>query len=170
MQLKQRVTIPVSQQLVWDSLNDPAVLKACLPGCQEFAPRESGGGSREFDIVVVAKVGPVKATFKGEVALSDVQPPVSYRISGNGKGGVAGFAKGGAEVSLAPADDGKATLMAYTVDASVGGKLAQIGSRLVLGAARKMADDFFANFVRQVAGADTLAVEIETAEPGEDEL
>ena len=170
MQLKQKVTIPVSQQLVWDSLNDPAVLKASLPGCQEFTAREaSQDDSREFDVVVTAKVGPVKATFKGEVTLSHVVPPISYRISGNGKGGVAGFAKGGAEVMLAPAEDDKATVLTYAVDASVGGRLAQLGSRLVLGAARKMADDFFANFVRLVSGDDTLAPKVESQRESSEE-
>ncbi len=159
MELNQRVQIPVAQDVVWDNLNDPEVLKASLPGCQEFVPK----GENEFDIVVVAKVGPVKATFKGEVALSDVNPPDSYNISGNGKGGVAGFAKGGAEVALAP-DEGGGTIMTYVVKATVGGKLAQIGSRLVSGAARKMADDFFGNFVRLVSGDENLEVKIETIE------
>ena len=173
MELKQSITIPVSQQQVWDNLNDPAVLKACLPGCEEFSSRqdESNGnpGQQDYDIVMLAKVGPVKARFKGELALSDVEPPTSYRIAGSGKGGVAGFAKGGAMVHLAPADDGNATLMTYTVEASVGGKLAQLGSRLVMGAARKMANDFFVNFVRHVSGDDNLAPLIETAEPTKDD-
>lgn len=163
MELSQKVRIPAPQEIVWENLNDPAMLKECLPGCQEFAAR----AENEFDVVVVAKVGPVKATFKGEVILSDVAPPSSYRIAGNGKGGVAGFAKGQADVSLVPTDDGNGTVMTYTVKAAVGGKLAQVGSRLVSGAARKMADSFFAGFVRQVVGGEDgkeIEVQIETIE------
>ena len=158
MELAQRVRIPVEQSLVWNALNDPAVLKECLPGCQSFDP----SGENSFDVVLIAKVGPVKATFKGEVTLSDVKPPESYRISGSGKGGVAGFAKGGAEVHLESIDDSAVTLMSYQVTASVGGKLAQIGSRLVTGAARKMANDFFTGFVRSLSGDPLMEVEIET--------
>ena len=161
MELSQRVRIPVATEQVWLSLNDPVVLQKCLPGCQLFA----ASGDNQFDVAVQARVGPVKATFKGEVALSDMQPPTSYRITGVGKGGVAGFAKGGASVSLEPSEDGQATLMSYQVSASVGGKLAQIGSRLVTGAARKLADDFFANFVRHLSGDEKMGVEIETLEP-----
>jgi carbon monoxide dehydrogenase subunit G len=116
----------------------------------------------DFEVALVAKVGPVKAKFKGEVSLSDINPPTSYKISGMGKGGVAGFAKGSAEVNLQP--DAGSTLMTYQVTASVGGKLAQIGSRLVTGAARKMADDFFAGFVRHLSGDENLEVQVETLE------
>jgi carbon monoxide dehydrogenase subunit G len=144
--------------MVWNALNDPAVLKDCLPGCQSFDP----SGENSFEVVLIAKVGPVKATFKGEVTLSEVKPPESYRISGSGKGGVAGFAKGGAEVHLESVDDSAVTLMSYQVTASVGGKLAQIGSRLVTGAARKMANDFFTGFVRYLSGDPLMVVEIET--------
>ncbi len=159
MELSQRVKIPVTQDLVWQALNDPVVLKQCLPGCEVF----SASGEHQFEVALQAKVGPVKAKFKGEVELSDVNPPNSYRISGSGKGGVAGFAKGAAEVALSP-DGDSGTLMSYKVSASVGGKLAQIGSRLVTGAARKMADDFFTGFVRQLSGDENMAVEIETLE------
>ncbi len=158
MELAQRVRIPVKQRLVWNALNDPAVLKECLPGCQLFDP----SGENSFEVVLMAKVGPVKATFKGEVTLSDVNPPESYRISGSGKGGVAGFAKGGAEVHLESVDDSGVTLMSYQVTVSVGGKLAQVGSRLVTGAAKKMANDFFTGFVRSVSGDPLMEVEIET--------
>jgi carbon monoxide dehydrogenase subunit G len=144
--------------MVWNALNDPAVLKECLPGCQSFDP----SGENTFDVVLIAKVGPVKATFKGEVTLSDVKPPESYRISGSGKGGVAGFAKGGAEVHLESVEGSAITMMSYQVTASVGGKLAQIGSRLVTGAARKMANDFFTGFVRYLSGDPLMVVEIET--------
>ena len=158
MELAQRVRIPVEQSIVWNALNNPAVLKDCLPGCQSFDP----SGENSFEVVLIAKVGPVKATFKGDVTLSDVKPPESYRISGSGKGGVAGFAKGSAEVHLESIDDSAVTLMSYQVTASVGGKLAQIGSRLVTGAARKMANDFFTNFVRSLSGDPLMEVEIET--------
>jgi len=144
--------------MVWNALNDPVVLKDCLPGCQSFDP----SGENSFEVVMIAKVGPVKATFKGEVTLSDVKPPESYRISGSGKGGVAGFAKGGAEVHLESIEDSAVTLMSYQVTASVGGKLAQIGSRLVTGAARKMANDFFTGFVRSLTGDPLMEVDIET--------
>lgn len=147
MELSQRVEIPVEIGLVWESLNNPVILKQCLKGCQAFEPVAEG----EYSVVLVAKVGPVKATFKGEVKISDVNPPYSYTLSGAGKGGVAGFAKGWAIVNLAATgDDSSATLMTYSVKANVGGKIAQLGTRLVNGAARKMADDFFTNFVRLV--------------------
>lgn len=164
MELSQRVWIPVRQALVWQALNDPEVLKQCLPGCESFDAVADPVGDTEFEVVLIAKVGPVKAKFKGEVILTDVQAPVSYQISGVGKGGVAGFAKGAAEVSLKSSDDGESTLMSYQVTASVGGKLAQIGSRLVTGAARKMAADFFTGFVRLLSGDENMTVEIETLE------
>lgn len=134
------------------------MLKASLPGCEAFDLTSEN----EFTVILLAKVGPVKARFTGEVSLSDVNPPNAYKISGAGKGGVAGFAKGGAEVALEPIDDGSATQMTYKVTASVGGKLAQIGSRLVSGAAKKMADDFFSGFVRALSGDESMEVEIET--------
>ncbi|MCB1693970.1 MAG: carbon monoxide dehydrogenase subunit G [Pseudomonadales bacterium] len=148
MELAQKVEIPLPPEAVWDALNDPEVLKQCLPGCEEFSPVEEN----KFHILIQAKVGPVKAKFNGEVELSNITPPTSYTLSGAGKGGVAGFAKGSANVQLSPATvngtDG--TEMTYEVNAAVGGKLAQIGSRLVNGAAKKMAAEFFTNFVRVV--------------------
>jgi carbon monoxide dehydrogenase subunit G len=136
--------LPASQQTVWEKLNDPAVLKACIPGCQELERTGDNG----FKAVATIKIGPVKATFKGNVTLSDLDPPNGYKISGQGEGGVAGFAKGGATVKLAPKDGG--TLLTYNVEAQIGGKLAQLGQRLVNGAAKKVADDFFGNFVKAV--------------------
>jgi uncharacterized protein len=136
--------LPASQQAVWEKLNDPAVLKACIPGCQEL----NKTGDNGFQAVATIKIGPVKATFKGAVTLSDIDPPNGYKISGQGEGGVAGFAKGGAVVKLAPKDGG--TLLTYNVEAQIGGKLAQLGQRLVNGAAKKVADDFFQNFVKAV--------------------
>jgi carbon monoxide dehydrogenase subunit G len=136
--------LPASQQAVWEKLNDPAVLKACIPGCQEL----NRTGDNGFQAVATIKIGPVKATFKGAVTLSDIDPPNGYKISGQGEGGVAGFAKGGAVVKLAPKDGG--TLLTYNVEAQIGGKLAQLGQRLINGAAKKVADDFFQNFVKAV--------------------
>src|ERR1700733_2174131 len=121
-----------------------AVLKACIPGCQEL----NKTGDNGFQAVATIKIGPVKATFKGAVTLSDIDPPNGYKISGQGEGGVAGFAKGGATVKLTPKDGG--TLLTYDVEAQIGGKLAQLGQRLVNGAAKKVADDFFANFAKAV--------------------
>jgi hypothetical protein len=132
---------------VWEKLNDPAVLKACIPGCQELEKTGDNG----FKATATIKIGPVKATFKGAVTLSDLDPPNGYKISGQGEGGVAGFAKGGAVVKLAPKDGG--TLLTYNVEAQIGGKLAQLGQRLVNGAAKKVADDFFQNFVKAVGTA-----------------
>ena len=137
--------LPASQQAVWEKLNDPAVLKACIPGCQEL----NKTGDNGFQAVATIKIGPVKATFKGAVTLSDIDPPNGYKISGQGEGGVAGFAKGGAVVKLTPKDGG--TLLTYNVEAQIGGKLAQLGQRLVNGAAKKVADDFFQNFVAAVS-------------------
>ena len=162
MELHQRVVIPVGRERVWECLNDPAVLQACLPGCTAFIETSPG----VFDMALEAKVGPVKASFNGQVSLSEVKAPESYTISGEGKGGVAGFAKGAAQVAL-EAVDAATTSMTYAVSATVGGKLAQIGSRLVAGAARKMADDFFREFVRHITGDPEREVTIETVESAE---
>lgn len=159
MELSQRVQIPLPAEAVWAALNDPEILKQCLPGCEEF----TATADNQYQIVLKAKVGPVKATFNGEVTLGNLNPPHSYTLSGAGKGGVAGFAKGSASVRLDPAPgDESSTLMTYQVNAAVGGKLAQVGSRLVNGAARKMASDFFSNFVRVVCGDENLEVQMET--------
>jgi len=159
--LSQKVSIPLPPEDVWQSLNDPDILKQCLPGCEEFTPAEE---PHKFLIVLKTKVGPVKATFNGEVELSEMNPPHSYVLSGGGKGGVAGFAKGSASVRLDPVEvDGlPGTSMTYEVNAAVGGKLAQIGSRLVGGTARKMASEFFTNFVRVVTHDPEREVELET--------
>lgn len=145
MVMDGEVQLPASREVVWAKLNDAEVLKACIPGC-EFLEKLS---DTEFQAVAVAKIGPVKAKFKGKIRLSDLDPPNGYRISGEGDGGVAGFAKGGATVALAPKDSG--TQLSYHVDAQIGGKLAQLGQRLVNGAAKKMADQFFQNFVAAVS-------------------
>jgi carbon monoxide dehydrogenase subunit G len=140
MEMKGEQLVPASQQATWDALNDPQVLKACVPGCESITP----SGDNTYDVLMVARVGPVSAKFKGKLTLSDIVPPQSYSISFEGQGGAAGFAKGGAKVNLVSEND--QTKLAYDVKANVGGKLAQIGSRLVDAAAKKVADDFFKNF------------------------
>lgn len=160
MQMSGEYRIPAPRQAVWDALNDPEVLKQCVPGCEEMVRN----GENAFDAKVVAKVGPVRAKFGGTVTLSDIDPPNGYTISGQGQGGAAGFAKGGATVKLA--EDGEGTILSYTVDASVGGKLAQIGSRLIDATAKKMANDFFSRFA-EVVGGPAAAEEGAAALPGE---
>jgi carbon monoxide dehydrogenase subunit G len=145
MTMTGEVELAAPRQTVWEKLNDPEVLKACIPGCQELEKT----GDTEFRAVARNKIGPVSATFKGTVTLSDLDPPNGYRISGQGDGGVAGFAKGGATVALS--DKGGGTLLTYTVEAQIGGKLAQLGQRLVNGAAKKLADEFFERFAANVA-------------------
>jgi uncharacterized protein len=137
--------IPAPQQQTWDALNDPEMLKQCVPGCESIEPL----GDNQYQVLMVARVGPVSAKFKGKLSLSDIQPPNSYAIAFEGQGGAAGFAKGGARVRLSP--EGGSTRLSYEAKANVGGKLAQIGSRLVDAAARKVADDFFRNFNEKVA-------------------
>jgi len=153
--------IAASRQTVWEALNDAEILRQCIPGADEVIKVSD----TEFAATVTAKVGPVKAKFKGNVTLSDLDPPNGYTISGEGKAGPAGFGKGEAKVSLT--EDGNATLMTYAVTATVGGKLAQLGSRLIDGVARKMAGDFFAAFNALVstdqAGADTPQAAAEPA-------
>ena len=144
MTMTGEVQLPASREAVWAKLNDPDVLKACIPGCEELEKTDENG----FRATAKMKVGPVSARFKGKVTLSDLDPPNGYKISGEGEGGVAGFAKGGATVKLTPKDGG--TLLAYDVDAQIGGKHAQLGQRLVNGAAKKVADDFFASFAKAV--------------------
>jgi carbon monoxide dehydrogenase subunit G len=146
MTMTGEVQLPAPRADVWAKLNDPAVLKACIPGCETLDVI----GENEFQAVAMNKIGPVKARFKGKVKLTDIDPPNGYKISGEGDGGVAGFAKGGASVSLSDKDGG--TLLTYNVDAQIGGKLAQLGQRLVNGAAKKLADQFFANFTKAVGG------------------
>lgn len=140
---------------VWLGLNDPEVLSRCIDGCLSMAKTSD----EQFDASVKARIGPVSATFQAQLVLSEIQPPSSYVLTANVKGGAAGFGKGTAQVSLD--EDGAATLLRYSVNANVGGKLAQIGSRLIDSAARKMADDFFAEFGREISGEepeDTMPV------------
>lgn len=164
MELKGEYRIAAPREAVWAGLNDPEVLKASIPGCDEIEKVSE----TEMNAKVTAKVGPVKAKFGGSVTLSDLNPPESYVITGEGKGGAAGFAKGSARVELEA--DGDATILRYTVQANVGGKLAQIGARLIEGTARKMADDFFSRFAEQVAGSQAAAapmVEPQVAAPAD---
>jgi carbon monoxide dehydrogenase subunit G len=145
MEMSGEQLIPASQQDVWNALNDIEVLKACVPGCESIEPI----GENTYQVLMVARVGPVSAKFKGKLTLSDINPPDSYSIAFEGQGGPAGFAKGSAKVRLS--SENGATKLAYDVKANVGGKLAQIGSRLVDAAARKVADDFFRNFSEKLS-------------------
>jgi hypothetical protein len=145
MEMTGEQLIPASQQQTWDALNDPDMLRQCVPGCESIEP----AGDNQYQVLMVARVGPVSAKFKGKLTLSDVQPPNSYSIAFEGQGGAAGFAKGGAQVRLSPEADG--TRLSYEAKANVGGKLAQIGSRLVDAAAKKVADEFFRNFNQKMA-------------------
>jgi carbon monoxide dehydrogenase subunit G len=153
MDLTGEYRIPAPRETVWAALNNAEILKACIPGCEELTKTSD----TELVAKVVAKIGPVKAAFGGKVTLSDLDPPNGYTISGEGQGGAAGFAKGGAKVRLEPADGGTATVLHYAADAQIGGKLAQIGSRLVEGTAKKLADEFFAAFAVQAAGSAPAA-------------
>ncbi len=159
MEMTGEQTIPAAQGAVWRGLNDPDVLKSCISGCESI---EKLAGA-EYAIVTTAAIGPVKARFRGKLLLADLDPPNSYSLSFDGQGGAAGFAKGSAKVSLAT--EGAGTRLSYTVKAQVGGKLAQIGSRLIDGVAKKLADDFFAAFNRKMAGPAPMAAPAETA-PG----
>ena len=148
MEMRSTRIVNAPPEKVWEALNDPAILKECIPGC-ETLERVSDS---EWRAVVAAKVGPVSARFTGRMLLADLDPPNGYTLKFEGQGGAAGFANGEAKVALTPAELGK-TALAYTAKAQVGGKLAQIGSRLIDGAAAKMADDFFARFVERMAPA-----------------
>ena len=141
MQMNDSQRIPASKQKVWEALNNPDILKQCIPGCQSLEM----SASNEMTATVVLRVGPVKATFGGKVTLSDLDPPSSYRISGEGNGGIAGFAKGGALVTLSE-EDPQTTILSYQVDAQIGGKLAQLGGRLIDSTAKKLAGQFFTSF------------------------
>lgn len=149
------------REAVWQALNDPEVLRQCIPGCETIEKLSDTA----FQAVATAKVGPVKAKFKGKVELTDMDPPNGYTISGEGTGGAAGFAKGGAKVVLEDLGGGR-TRLDYDVDATVGGKLAQIGQRLVDGAAKKIADDFFTRFAA-IVGGPAEAAPAEAAAPSE---
>ena len=153
MEMTGEQRIEASRQAVWEALNDADILRQCIPGADEVTKVSE----TEFAALITVKVGPVKAKFKGNVTLSDLDPPNGYTISGEGKAGPAGFGKGEAKVSLA--EDGDRTLLTYTVKATVGGKLAQLGSRLIDGVARKMAGDFFTVF-NEVVSAQQIAADV----------
>lgn len=156
MEMTQSQRLPVPQAQAWAALNDTELLKRCIPGCESMEP----DGDNAWLVALTAAIGPVKARFRGRMALQDIQAPDSYTIAFDGQGGAAGFGKGTANVKLEP--DGDETVLSYAVHAQVGGKIAQIGSRLVDGAARKMADSFFAAFrqaLTEPAGKDEQADE-----------
>jgi uncharacterized protein len=154
MELTDSYTLPVSQQRAWEALNDTEILRASIPGCESI----EADGENTYAVAMSASVGPVKARFKGRMQLTDIDAPRAYTIEFEGQGGAAGFGKGNARVSLEP-DGDDATRLSYTATAQVGGKLAQIGSRLVDGAARKIAGEFFKRFSAQFAGPTEGAAE-----------
>ena len=145
MQMNDSQLVPASRAKVFAALNDPAMLQKCIPGCQKLEVT----APNEMTATVVIKVGPVKASFAGKVNLSDIDPPNGYRISGEGSGGVAGFAKGGATVTLTE-EGPESTRLSYAVDAQIGGKLAQLGSRLIDSTAKKLAGEFFEKFAAEL--------------------
>ncbi len=153
MEMTGEQFIPALQAEVWRGLNDPEVLKACISGCESIEKL----ADTEYTVVTTVAIGPVKARFRGKLVLADLDPPNSYSLSFDGQGGAAGFGKGSAKVSLATEAAG--TRLSYTVKAQVGGKLAQIGSRLIDGVAKKMADDFFSAFNQKITGPAAAAPE-----------
>jgi carbon monoxide dehydrogenase subunit G len=155
MKLSGEHHIPVSRQTVWDALNDAEMLQACLPGCEELEKVSD----TEMTAKITTKIGPVKATFTGTVTLSDLDPPNGYTLNGEGQGGAAGFASGSAHVTLIEQDGG--TLLQYEVEARVGGKLAQIGSRLIDSVTKKLAGQFFGTFVEKLSAAEAESAEAE---------
>jgi uncharacterized protein len=152
MDMTNSVTLPSSQAGVWEALNDPEILKQCIKGCETIEKT----GENEYKVAMTVAIGPVKAKFKGNLRLTDIDPPNAYTLQFDGQGGVAGFGKGSAKVTLTP--EGTGTRLAYTVNAQIGGKIAQLGSRLIDGASKKMADDFFDAFKTAIAPAEAGAV------------
>jgi uncharacterized protein len=146
MELTETHTLPVPQQRAWEALNDTSILKACIPGCDSI----DADGDNAYSVGMTAAVGPVKARFKGRMELTQIDAPHTYTIVFEGQGGAAGFSKGSAKVNLEPGDEADTTKLTYNANAQVGGKLAQIGSRLVDGAARKIAAEFFKRFSAQL--------------------
>lgn len=158
MEMSGEYRIPASREKVWAALNDVEILKACIPGCESLDKTSEN----EMTAKVRMRVGPVSAAFSGKVTLSDIDPPNGYRISGEGQGGAAGFAKGGATVALK--EDGSDTVLTYKADAQVGGKIAQVGARLIDGTAKKLADEFFGKFSEVVgAAAQPVAADVPVA-------
>ncbi len=159
MEFSGEYRIPASQQRVWDALNDPAVLQACIAGCKQLEKISD----TEFTAIVAAKVGPVSATFRGSVNLSEIDPPHGYTLTGQGQGGAAGFAKMRARVALHT--DQSDTVLQYTANAEIGGKLASVGSRLVQTVAKKNADDFFSAFSRHLGGSGLQEAVVDAVVP-----
>jgi len=147
MTMSGTIELAASRETVWNKLNDPDTLKSCIPGCEELNLLSD----HEFEAIAVNRIGPVKAKFKGRVTLSDIAPLEGYRISGTGDGGIAGFAKGAASVRLT--DNGENTLLSYEVETQIGGKMAQLGQRLIDGVAKTLADQFFERFSEAVKQA-----------------
>lgn len=152
--------IPAPRQKVWDALNDTDTLRSCIPGCESLERLSDTA----MKATAAIKIGPISARFTGNIALSDMDPPNSYRISGEGQGGVAGFAKGGANVRLS--DDGPFTVLSYDVKAQVGGKIAQLGARLIDATSKQMADLFFDRFTSEVSGPQEIAADGPIIAPG----
>jgi len=151
MDMNDSQRIEATREVVWAALNDTDVLKACIPGCEAIEKTSEN----EMEAKVVLKIGPVKASFSGKVTLSNIDPPNGYTISGEGQGGVAGHARGGADVRLEA--DGEATILHYTVKAEVGGKIAQLGSRLIDSTSKKLAGEFFEKFAEVVGPQPEVA-------------
>jgi len=161
MEMKGSRVVPADVATTWRALNDPEVLRECIPGCESI-DRVS---DTEYRVLMTARVGPVSAKFSGRLTLADIAAPRSYTLKFEGQGGAAGFANGSAKVELSPVEGG--TRIDYAVNAQVGGKLAQIGSRLIDGAAAKVADDFFARFVARAGGSPPATAEAAAAPPPE---
>lgn len=161
MEMQGSRHLAVTQQQAWEALNDPQVLKTCIPGCD----RVEATGENQYAIGMAVKVGPVAARFAGKIQLLDVLPPASYRLVFEGQGGAAGFGKGSAQVNLAPPAEGTGCELAYTAQAQVGGKIAQVGQRLVDGVARSMAEDFFRRFDEEMQRRYPEAYAAEAAVP-----
>jgi carbon monoxide dehydrogenase subunit G len=160
MDLSETHILPVPQHIAWEALNDTDILKACIPGCESM----EADGENAYNVAMTAAVGPVKAKFKGRMNLVDIDAPHTYTIVFEGQGGAAGFGKGQAKVTLQPGEEADTTQLAYTANAQVGGKLAQIGSRLVDGAARKIAAEFFKRFGEQLTKGDEPSESVEGEE------
>ena len=165
MDMQGSRALAITQQQAWDALNNPAGLKTCIPGCDKV----ESTGPNQYAVGVAVKIGPVAAKFSGKITLSDINPPNSYTITFDGQGGAAGFGKGNSQVSLAPSQEGSGCVLSYTVHASVGGKIAQLGQRLIDGVAKSMAEDFFKRFddemQRQHPEAYAAAAKVEAASP-----
>ena len=157
MEMQGSRALAITQQQAWDALNNPEVLKTCIPGCDKVEP----SGDNQYAVGVAVKIGPVSAKFNGKITLSDINPPNSYTITFDGQGGAAGFGKGNSQVTLSPPEEGQGCVLSYSVHASVGGKIAQMGQRLIDGVAKSMAEDFFKRFddemQRQYPGAYAAA-------------